>query len=384
MSHLHPDIPILYFHSVAPHKYPGWNRNFLTLELHFFESFLRYLHEGNWKSVFLDEYFQIKKNRSKPPKHTFCLTFDDGFLDNYIYVFPLLKKYDFKGTIFINPEFVDLKRSPAVATLWDVWENKVDLQSIYQWGYLSWSEMKIMQNSGVIDIQSHTMTHTKYFVSDELIDFHHPGADCLYPVGNIFPERKPYYHLEKDFQTLLPFGTPFFKSESSIIANRVFINPLFERKIVEILSDFNWEIPHANQMAYKKVFEEYVIWRKGNKIIEDQETQEEKERRLFTEIAGSKKIIEQELKKKVEFLCWPHGDNDEKVHQMALEMGYLATTTGSKQKIEPSNNRISLRTSIGIVKENLFLTNLKTRFRMESSSGNRIMKGIQTLFHKIN
>ena len=35
------------------------------------------------------------------------LTFDDGYLDNWVFAYPLLEKYNLRGTIFVNPEFVD-------------------------------------------------------------------------------------------------------------------------------------------------------------------------------------------------------------------------------------------------------------------------------------
>jgi peptidoglycan/xylan/chitin deacetylase (PgdA/CDA1 family) len=35
------------------------------------------------------------------PDKTVCITFDDGHKSNYQYVFPILKKYNLKATIFL-------------------------------------------------------------------------------------------------------------------------------------------------------------------------------------------------------------------------------------------------------------------------------------------
>ena len=35
------------------------------------------------------------------------LTFDDGYLDNWIYVAPLLEQYGMKGVVYVTPEFVE-------------------------------------------------------------------------------------------------------------------------------------------------------------------------------------------------------------------------------------------------------------------------------------
>lgn len=381
MTDLKSEIPVLYFHSVAPYKCQSWIRKYLTLELSYFEGFLKYLKKNGWQTIFLDEYYFLKQKNNKTPSKICCITFDDGFMDNYIYVYPLLKKYGFCGTIFVNPEFVDTKRSIS-KNLEDVWHGHASMDEINQWGYLSWEEMKLMQNSGIVDIQSHTLTHTKYFVSDELISFHHPGADSLYPIGNIFPERKPYYINDSSFEKLIPFGTPFFKESSSVIAKKVFINNEFNRNIVELLKDHNWKNENAQSEAFQKISGFYNSWRDENRIIQNIESQYEYESRLQNEIINSKKIIEKQLDKKVEFLCWPHGDNSEELHQLALDAGYLATTTGSKQKMIHSPNRISIRTSIGVVNNSIFLTNLKTRFRMSVSSGSSKMRLVQKIYQK--
>ena len=42
----------------------------------------------------------IIKNRLKFSSKDFWLTFDDGYLDHYKNVFPLLEKYNFKGSFF--------------------------------------------------------------------------------------------------------------------------------------------------------------------------------------------------------------------------------------------------------------------------------------------
>lgn len=38
-------------------------------------------------------------------------------------------------------------------------------------GFLNWCEIDHMYNSGLMDFQSHTMSHNWYFVETEIIDF---------------------------------------------------------------------------------------------------------------------------------------------------------------------------------------------------------------------
>jgi hypothetical protein len=326
----------------------------------------------------LDEYHHLRKKGRNPSAKICCLTFDDGFLDNYIYVWPLLKRYGFQATIFVNPEFVDQRR-PVAPTLEEVWHGRRHLDDIEQWGYLSWEEMRLMRNSGVIDIQSHTLTHTKYFVSDKITGVHHPGVDCLYPIGNLYPERKPYYIGDDAFERLIPYGTPFFAESSSVIARRATINPEFNQACVDELRRHDWLAPDAKTSALKSLTRLRDAFSRSGSIVLDIESQTAWQRRVEEELCLSKQRIEAELGNEVRFLCWPHGDSSPETHRMALEAGYLATTTGSKQKIEDTPDRIVARTSVGVVAHNRWLTNLKTRYRMGLASGNSTFRLIQTM-----
>ena len=71
------------------------------------------------------------------------LTFDDGYKDNYTELFPLLKKYNVKVTIFMITGAVGNNRS------------------------LTAEQIKEMQASGLVSFQSHTVTHANM---DELTE----------------------------------------------------------------------------------------------------------------------------------------------------------------------------------------------------------------------
>ena len=64
------------------------------------------------------------------------LTFDDGYRNNYTNLFPLLKKYNVRATIFVIGNTVDASN------------------------YLSAAQMREMQASGLVSFQSHTMSHS--------------------------------------------------------------------------------------------------------------------------------------------------------------------------------------------------------------------------------
>ena len=360
-------IPIFYYHSIAPEKDPSWYKSFLTFGLVYFEDLLKYLVKEKYRFITLDEYFALRSDPAARNKKLICLTFDDGYLDNYVYVYPLLKKYNAKGTIFVSPWYVqeDTKARP---TLEDVWNGKIKEEELQSLGFLSWEEMRLMEQSGVMDIQSHTITHTKYYSSDKIRDFHNPRADYLYPIGNLYPDKLPYYITNPEFKNLIPYGTPFFEETSSIIGKRVFINENFERECVDALKDIRWA-SYNFQTCMEKINPIYQSYLQADKLITHRESDAEYQKRVIFEISESKKILEENLQKTINHVCWPHGDYNDFCHETALKAGFTAShivlDVGEKNTFPDRFDR----TGAGIFRQNRFLSLWKARYKLGSYRG---------------
>jgi hypothetical protein len=153
------------------------------------------------------------------------LTFDDGYLDNWVFVYPILKKYGMKGTIFVTTDFADPSLEKRL-NLDDVWQGRAIMEELQPAGFLNWAEMKEMLDSGFIDIQSHGKTHTWYFSGPKIIDFHLPAEKSKYPwlFWNERPDQKPFY-LNEDQQSFLPWGYPVLEHDKSLDVRRFFPDP---------------------------------------------------------------------------------------------------------------------------------------------------------------
>lgn len=79
----------------------------------------------------------LLKNKKIPLKSA-VITFDDGFLNNYTVVYPMLKRLQIPWTFFIYPQVINQGRKKYAPT---------------------WSEVKIMADDGVI-IGCHSLTHS--------------------------------------------------------------------------------------------------------------------------------------------------------------------------------------------------------------------------------
>lgn len=370
-------IPTVYYHSIGNIK-SNWPRKFLTTDYNLFERQMKYL-KKKYTFITIQDYWKIRNNLKESPKNPLLLTIDDGFLDNWVWMFPIILKLNIPTTIFISPEFIDNETSKIRLNSEERKELNSSQSSISEeFGYLSWDEIRHMQKSGLVDFQSHTMTHTKYFVSNKITDFHHPSSDCLYQIGNIYPERKPYYIEDPLFEKLIPYGFPYFEHKSAIIAKRVFINENFINDCINSLSDYDFT-NYDFETAFKKVSQVYNEYKAQSNIIENIETNDEYVERLNYEIVSSKEIIEKELGNKVEFMCWPHGDNNQTAHDIAISNGYKATTIG-KAHITDSPDRISTRFGLANYKGSFNLGMIKFNAKVRDKKNDPLMQFVKKMY----
>ena len=352
-------VPVIYYHSVGE-KNPGWKRNFLTLETKYFEDQIRYFRE-NFSVISLKEMLDIREGSAKPVSNPLVITFDDGYLDNWIWAFPVLKRYDTKATIFVSPEFVD--QQPVVRpTSLDIKEGRADYDQAGNVGFLSWEEMRLMEQSGLIDIQSHTMSHTKLFVSDHLTGFH-PGADSFYATCNLFRDYKPYCISDPGFGELLEPGYPIFEEKSALIARAVTINKDFNDESIALLKSYPFG-KYEFSSAWARIKPVYEYFKSQNRLIMAIETEQDYLKRLHYEIYESKAVIEKALNKRVDIIAWPHGDTSETAVELAFAAGYRGITSGKILSGRSDFRIFPERIGTGSIAKSRFLTIWRTRMKV--------------------
>ncbi len=140
---------VLMYHMISEHlpkKQSKFNR--LRVKPSDFEKQLIWLKKKNFKSFTLTELSELENI----PAKSVVLTFDDGYEDNFTKAFPLLKKYEFKATIYT----VLNRFNQDWATDKDLNQASNELNSEKM---LSNEQIKEMLDSGLIEIGSHTLDH---------------------------------------------------------------------------------------------------------------------------------------------------------------------------------------------------------------------------------
>jgi peptidoglycan/xylan/chitin deacetylase (PgdA/CDA1 family) len=94
--------------------------------------------------------FQLKnifKNKGKKSKINIAISFDDGFEDNFLFAFPILKKYKIPATFFITTAFV--KHNKDITKNWHCYQGLKPLKI---------NQIKKMSQQNM-DFGAHTHTH---------------------------------------------------------------------------------------------------------------------------------------------------------------------------------------------------------------------------------
>ena len=138
-------VPILIYHKIN-----DIDQDELTLTVEQFDAQMKFLVDDGYTIITPDELLDAWDNKTPLPKKPAVVTFDDGHIEMYKNVFPILQKYNIKATIFVVTDYVNLYPN-----------------------YLTWDQAREMQNSGLVDIESHTLNHrilTKIRSRDKLWD----------------------------------------------------------------------------------------------------------------------------------------------------------------------------------------------------------------------
>jgi len=122
--------PILTYHSIDGDE----QKTKLSLSAASFALQMEYLYKNKYKVISLAEMADLIRAKKRIPHRTVTITFDDGFRNNYLCAYPILKRYGFPATFFVVVGWVGSDR------------------------YMTWDDLKELSKNN-ITVGSHTMAH---------------------------------------------------------------------------------------------------------------------------------------------------------------------------------------------------------------------------------
>lgn len=106
-----------------------------------FERDLSHLSQGGYVTLDADALLAHVRGERAAPRKAVVLSFDDGAVNLYRVVYPLLQRFSMKAVAFIAPRFHGNTNDATDARC------------------CTWDELREMHASGVVDVQSHTYSH---------------------------------------------------------------------------------------------------------------------------------------------------------------------------------------------------------------------------------
>jgi peptidoglycan/xylan/chitin deacetylase (PgdA/CDA1 family) len=264
-------LPVFYYHRTKPEVFKGQ---------------LNYLQKNEYKTLKIkDLILDIKHEHAQ--ERNVVLTFDDGWADLYLVAYPLLKSYRMHGIAFVSPGLIGRP------------------------GRISWAQAREMHDSGVVDFQSHTFSHSRIAVSGKIIDFIHPGNQEKW--DRYEPDRAISLKQEA-------WGFPVYENESSLSDRRRFLgNADVEKKSLEfVLKQGGTAFFHQRRWRRRLLGEV-----SGNVKSADFETLDEQKRRIRSEMERAKASLEKELRGKIVVaFAYPHHAQGEAAARLLRETGH--------------------------------------------------------------
>jgi peptidoglycan/xylan/chitin deacetylase (PgdA/CDA1 family) len=266
-----PAVPVLKYHKIN-NDHP----NSFTSSIESFEKQLILMKRLSYKSIFLDELDQFIDKKKKIKAKLVAITFDDGFYDNYKNAFPLLKKYNIKATIFLSTYFIKTAAENGEQRIIPNDFENAFLNDNYS-GFLNWSQIKEMHDSGLVSFEPHTHYHKHVFSSSRII-------------GKVKDIKALKFQEISCFSGKPQQGSPIFTHGPSLTTN------------------------------------------KYDPLSNSTESTEEYVNRITDEISKSKTTIDNMLSKNSAFIAWPWGMHNNKCIRAAKRLGFklcLTTLYGS-------------------------------------------------------
>jgi len=270
-------LPVFHFHDVTVDD---------------LEPKLRYLAENGYRTVSADDIEGFAAGRVRLDGRRVGLCFDDAWASLWTVAAPLLKQYGLMAITYVIPARLSESEGSSFAT---------------------WPQLAALQSSGLVDIQSHTDSHSMVFCGDEIVDFVTPSYRDT-PLLNR-PQLTPAPALR--FMSGDDLGAPLYVARSRMSAARRVHVPAaaYERCVAHVRSEGGPSF--FDRPSWRAKLQELA-----GRGESTPETGAERQHAIEDELDRSRSILSDRFKTRVDHLCLPWGVSCESTAAAARRIGY--------------------------------------------------------------
>jgi peptidoglycan/xylan/chitin deacetylase (PgdA/CDA1 family) len=147
-------LPTFMYHHVQDGKVAAQKKQTaLSVDTGYFQRQMQYLADKGYTVVSMNDLIGFFDSGTTLPKKSVLLTFDDAYDDFYFNVYPILRNFSFKGTLFTPTGLVG---NP---------------------GYISWGQISDANSSGLVLFANHTWSHKNIKADSSVVDKEISTAD---------------------------------------------------------------------------------------------------------------------------------------------------------------------------------------------------------------
>jgi hypothetical protein len=275
------------------------------------ESRLAYAADNGYRTVTTDAIARFVLEGVHPGPRTVALCFDDCWATLWTVAGPLLRRYGMSAIGFAIPG-----RVTDAAGVRPTIEEQPESAVAADWSdvpFATWPELRSLQASGLIDIQSHTRSHSAIFAGPQIVDFVTPEF-VRRPLLN---RPRASAGLERPWLTPEDLGAPLHVQRSRMSDALRFLDDEAPRARC---------IRHVAESGGSGFFER-PRWRAELTAIASGgrgrfETATDREHEILEELHEGRSMLEARLGTSVRHVCLPWGIAGHETHRALARTGH--------------------------------------------------------------
>jgi hypothetical protein len=289
-------LPVFHLHDVEP---AGLERQ------------LRHLAENGYRTVTGDAIARLVRDKRHPGPNTVVLCFDDAPASLWTVGLPLLRRYGMQAMTFAIPG-----RTLEAAACRPTLDDGPDATRTNDEGspFVTWPELEALHRSGVVDVQSHSFSHSSVFCHSEPQGFVTPGFAQRSLLGRpLVSEAGPPVYL-----TASDLGAPLFPQRSRLSdATRFYDDAEIRRECMELVRSAGGETFFTRPTWHAEL---QAIAARGRGRFESDQV---RRREIHEDLDRGRSVLNARLRTNtVRHLCFPWGIGGSIAAEAARAVGY--------------------------------------------------------------
>ncbi len=151
-------VRVVVYHRICEMQSGHWQAD-LDVPPTLFAAHMRALVEGGYTVVTAGEVIQRLQDRREFPPKTVCITFDDGYRNNFSNAFCELQRCGFRASFFVVTDYIGSGR--RFAWLSTKRTDRSHIEDSHIWEPLRWTDVLEMNAAGM-EMASHSCTHADF------------------------------------------------------------------------------------------------------------------------------------------------------------------------------------------------------------------------------